>query len=73
MFAVNQFVSCVIIVFPVEITSSIEFVWKKMVVSSAKSLIFPLVQPLGRSFMNKRKKRGPRTDPCGTPQDIGRV
>ena len=73
LFAVNQFVSWVIIAFPVEITSPIEFVWKKIVVSSAKSLTLPLVHPLGKSFMNNRKNRGPRTDPCGTPHDMGRV
>ena len=41
-------------------------------VSSANSLTLPVEQHLGRSFMNKRKNRGPRTDPCGTPHDIGR-
>ena len=71
LFAVNQFVRSVMIVLPVEITSSIEFVWKKIVVSSAKSLTLPLVQHLGKSLMNNRKNRGPRTDPCGTPHDIG--
>ena len=39
-------------------------------VSSAKSLTldFPCS---GRSFMYARKRIGPRTEPCGTPEETG--
>ena len=26
-----------------------------------------------KSLMNRRNKRGPRTDPCGTPLEMGRL
>ena len=39
-------------------------------VSSAKSLGLQVVQ-LEISFMYKVKRRGPRTDPSGTPQVMG--
>jgi hypothetical protein len=39
-------------------------------VSSAKSLILQLLITCTMSFMNIRKRSGPRTDPCGTPAQI---
>ena len=39
-----------------------------MAVSSAKSLTLDLTWS-GRSFMYARKSMGPRTEPCGTPED----
>ena len=41
-------------------------------VSSANRRIFDLM-PSGRSLMYSRKRLGPRTDPCGTPDSTGRV
>ena len=40
--------------------------------SSAKSLTLDLTCS-GRSFMYARNKMGPRTDPCGTPEETGNV
>ena len=37
--------------------------------SSAKSLTLDL-SCSGRSFMYARKRIGPRTEPCGTPEEI---
>ena len=37
--------------------------------SSAKSLTLDLTCS-GRSFMYARKRIGPRTEPCGTPEEI---
>ena len=39
-----------------------------MAVSSAKSLTLDLTWS-GRSFIYARKSMGPRTEPCGTPED----
>ena len=36
-------------------------------VSSANNVAFVVSRQLGRSFMYKRNKIGPRLDPCGTP------
>ena len=73
LLALNQYVSCVIMIFPLDTISLMLLLWKKIVVSSAKSLVLPSGQHLGKSFIKRRKRRGPRTEPCGTPQDIGRV
>ena len=43
-----------------------------MAVSSAKSLTLDLTWS-GRSFMYARNKMGPRTEPCGTPEETGIV
>ena len=43
--------------------------WK--VVSSAKSKVKNLVE-FGRSLMNIKNRRGPKTLPCGTPHVIVR-
>ena len=73
LFALNQFVSCVIMILPLDIMSFMLLLWKKIVVSSAKSLVLPSGQQIGRSLIKRRKRSGPKTEPCGTPQDIGRV
>ena len=73
LFALNQFVSWIIIVLLFILRSSIEFVWKNIVVSSAKSRVFPSVQHLCKSFMNKIKERGPSTEPFCTQHFIGWV
>ncbi len=39
--------------------------------SSANSTIFPSSRS-GRSFTESRNRRGPRTDPCGTPLEAGK-
>ena len=39
--------------------------------SSAKSVIVLLLMQSGNSLIHKRNKRGPRTVPCGTPEDTG--
>ncbi|KAH3801162.1 hypothetical protein DPMN_154808 [Dreissena polymorpha] len=41
-----------------------------MAVSSAKRRTWDVIRE-GRSVIYKRKRRGPRTDPCGTPEVIG--
>ena len=41
-----------------------------MAVSSANNRTLDL-QFCGRSLMYARKRRGPSTDPCGTPDDTG--
>ena len=69
LLAENQECSSVIIILAFSISSSIELQWKNTFVSSAKILTLPVGQQLGRSLINKRKNRGPRTEPCGTPQD----
>ena len=73
LFALNQFMSCIIMILPLDIMSFMLLLWKKIVVSSAKSLVLPSGQQIGRSLIKRRKRSGPKTEPCGTPQDIGRV
>ena len=48
----------------------VELITVYKAVSSAKSLTldFPCS---GRSFMYARKRIGPRTEPCGTPEETG--
>ena len=45
-----------------------ELIARYMAVSSAKSLT-PDLTWSGRSFIYARKSMGPRTEPCGTPED----
>ena len=66
LLALNQFVKWVIIIFVVETISFMLLLWKKIVVSSAKSLVFPSGQHFGKSLIKIRKRRGPSTDPWGT-------
>ena len=73
LFALNQLVSWVIIILPVDFMSSMELLWKNIVVSSANNLVLPSGQLLCRSFMNNIKKSGPSMEPWGTPQVIGKV
>ena len=44
-----------------------------MFVSSAKRKKDNLLDMFGKSFMYNKKSRGPRTEPCGTPQEIDNV
>ncbi|CAL4131877.1 unnamed protein product, partial [Meganyctiphanes norvegica] len=73
LLAVNQELSSIIIVLPIKISSSEFLQWKKTLVSSANILNLPKGQQLGRSFIKIRKSKGPRTEPCGTPHEIGLV
>ena len=50
------------------IESPSELIAKYMAVSSANSLTLDLTWS-GRSFTYARKSMGPRTEPCGTPED----
>ena len=50
------------------IDSPSELIARYMAVSSAKSLTLDLTWS-GRSFIYARKSMGPRTEPCGTPED----
>ena len=50
------------------IDSPSELIARYMAVSSAKSLTLYLTWS-GRSFIYARKSMGPRTEPCGTPED----
>ncbi|CAL4160908.1 unnamed protein product, partial [Meganyctiphanes norvegica] len=59
----NQEFNSSIIFSPVLIKSWILLPWKKILVSSAKILTLPKGQQFGRSLMNNKKKRGPRTEP----------
>ena len=43
-----------------------------MAVSSAKSLTLDLTWS-GRSFMYSKTSMGPRTGPCGTPEDTANL
>ena len=63
LFALNQLVNWVIIVLPLVLMSSIELLWKNIVVSSAKSLVLPSGQQLGKSLINNIKNNGPSTEP----------
>ena len=49
-----------------------ELIHKYMAVSSAKSLTLDLPFS-GRSFMYAKKRIGPRTEPCGTPEERDRA
>ena len=50
--------------------SSLVFIGRKIKLSSAKSLVEVIGEmDSGRSFMYSRKSRGPRTVPCGTPEE----
>ena len=48
--------------------SLVELIAMYKAVSSAKSLTLDLTCS-GRSFMYARKRIGPRTEPCGTPEE----
>ena len=48
----------------------VELIARYKAVSSAKSLTLDLTCS-GRSFMYARKRIGPRTEPCGTPEETG--
>ena len=48
----------------------VELIARYKAVLSAKSLT-PDLACSGRSFMYARKKIGPRTEPCGTPEETG--
>ena len=50
------------------IDSPFELIARYMAIPSAKSLTLDLTWS-GRSFMYARKSIGPRTEPCGTPED----
>ena len=50
--------------------SVVELIARYMTVSFAKSLTLDLTCS-GRSLMYARKSIGPRTDPCGTPEETG--
>ena len=52
--------------------SEMLLIQRYMAVSSAKSLT-PDLTCSGRSFMYARNKMGPRTEPCGTPEETGIV
>ena len=54
------------------IDSPSELIGRYMAVSSAKSLTLDLTWS-GRSFMYARKSMGPRTWPCGTPEDFDSI
>ena len=43
------------------------------VVSSANKMTSECFRHDGKSFMYIRNSRGPRTEPCGTPQSISRT
>ena len=73
LLALNHDVSWVIMILALLIMFSIVSLWKNMVVSSANILTLPDGQLIGRSLINKRKRSGPRTEPCGTPHDTDRV
>ena len=70
---VNHSLRAVIIILPVEIRSPMFLQWKNTFVSSAKILKLPSGLQLGRSLMKMRKKRGPSTEPWGTPHVTDRV
>ena len=55
-----------------KLACGIELHLKLSVVSSAYKTGVKTFEILGKSFMKNKKSRGPRTDPCGTPFDIGR-
>ena len=45
---------------------------RKIKLSSANSLVEePAEMDSGRSLIYSRKRRGPRTVPCGTPEETG--
>ena len=44
-----------------------------MFVSSANKKNVSFFETFARSFMYGKNKRGPRTEPCGTPQLISKV
>ena len=48
--------------------SVVELIARYKAVSSANSLTLDLTCS-GRSFMYARKRIGPRTEPCGTPEE----
>ena len=48
----------------------VELIARYKAVSSAKSLTLELTCS-GRSFMYARKRVGPRSEPCGTPEETG--
>ena len=50
--------------------SVVELIARYMAVSSAKSLTLDFTCS-GRSFMYARKRIGPRTEPCRTPEETG--
>ena len=55
-----------------KVACGIELHLKLSVVSSAYKTGVNTFEIFGRSFMKNKKGRGPRTDPCGTPLEMGR-
>ena len=52
--------------------SSCVFMGRKIKLSSANSLVEePAEMDSGRSLIYSKKRRGPRTVPCGTPEETG--
>ena len=72
-FALNHLSKSVIMDLPVQISSFMLENSKYMAVSSAKILILPSMQQFARSFRCKMNSRGPSTEPCGTPQLMGKT
>ena len=53
--------------FPLRYASSAVIPLTNMLVSSAKRMNVPRSEQFAISFMYRRNKSGPRTEPCGTP------
>lgn len=52
-----------------EATSSVDFPWAKITVSSAYIKVSQFLHTDGKSLMYKLKRTGPIIEPCGTPVD----
>ena len=71
-FALNHLSRSDIITLPMCVSSSMFEHSKYMALSSAKMLILPSIQQFARSLMYRINSSGPSTEPCGTPQVIGK-
>ena len=71
LFDLNHWWSCIISRLPILVISLMSLHLKNTFVSSANIRMFPVEQALCRSFMYNINRRGPSTEPWGTPQLIG--
>ena len=70
LFLLHQFTADTISLFSSSAISAAEVPVMVMVASFAKKSIRDLLISRARSLIYIRKRRGPKTDPCSTPEDM---
>ena len=70
LLAESQTVNLASLAFNVFVISAKSLPSRKTLVSSANKIANNFSETFGRSFIQSKKKRGPKIDPCGNPQVI---